>query len=272
MKTLFTMGALSFTLAVFCSCGSSNKDNPLPSIEYPKTNSANVLNILALTKDTTLPSNTTYVMNANLPTGTSLKVVFKGTTSGANGYAYSIGLPKGWSIISNVLNMHTIESSSALTEGNFTTENESSTRIEIYENGATSPTRVINITSVLLPFMNIAATGKYGKNILAQPYSSTYTVGDYSFQLSIDDVKEHTVTNEFYYQKDTKITFSDAEGWAINTVVDASNADWRKTTLSLKASKINADLKVNLSGTGATTTQGWIDGKIESKINKKMAW
>ncbi len=240
-------------------------------IEYPKVNNANVLNVLSLTKDTTLTSGISYGINANLPSGTTLKVLLKATTASPTGFAYSIGLTKGWTLVSGVWGMHTIQTTAALAEGIFTPENESNTTVEIYENEATTPTRTITIKSTALPTINFDATGKYGKNILTQPYSSTYALGDYSFQLSINDVKDHSVTSEFYYHKDANITFSNAEGWTITTVVD-TNVDWRKTTLSVKASKITADLKINISASGSTTTQGWVDGILQQSMNKKMAW
>ncbi len=241
-------------------------------IEYPKVNNANVLNVLSLTKDTTLTSGISYGINANLPSGTNLKVVFRGVVTAPSGFTFGISSANtGWQVASSVLNLVIIQTNSAINSAGFRPEDGGTSLIEIYENGATVPTRTITIKSTALPTINFDATGKYGKNILTQPYSSTYALGDYSFQLSINDVKGHTVTSEFYYHKDANITFSNAEGWTITTIVD-TNVDWRKTTLSVKASKIIADLKINISASGSTTTQGWVDGILQQSMNKKMAW
>ena len=241
-------------------------------IDYPKTNSVNVLNILSLTSDTLLQSKINYGLNANLPNGTSLKVVLKGTTTLPFGSSHSIGLTKGWKIISATSGNHSFQTVDALTEGFFTPEHGGTIIVEIYENEATTPTRTFTIKSTAFPFITIDATGKYGKNILAQPYSSTYTTGDYSLQLKLDDVKEHTILIEFYYPFSNNIVFSNAEGWSMVTTVDNLNANWRKTALTIKATKISADLKVTLSGTGSTNTQGWVDGALQDALYKKMAW
>ena len=175
-------------------------------------------------------------------------------------------------MVSCVLNLVTIQTTSAINSATFRPEDGGTSQIEIYENGATVPTRTITIKSAALPFVSFDATGKYGKNILAGPYSSTYPVGNYSVQFKFDDVNEHTFVFEFYYSATDNITFSNPEGWSVVTIVDNTNANQRKTTLTAKGSKITADIKVTLSGMGSTTAQCWVDGVLQNNLYKKMAW
>lgn len=243
------------------------------NIEYPKINNANVLNILSLTKDTILTSGISYGLNANLSSGTSLKVVFKGIVTAPSGFTFGISsVNTGWQVVSSVLNLVTIQTTSAINSATFRPEDGGTSQIEIYENGAIVPTRTITIKSAALPFVSFDATGKYGKNILAGPYSSTYPVGNYSVQFKFDDVNEHTFVFEFYYSATDNITFSNPEGWSLVTIVDNTNANQRKTTLTAKGSKITADIKVTLSGMGSTTAQCWVDGVLQNNLYKKMAW
>ena len=239
-------------------------------IIYPKTGS-NGLNILAM-PDTTVASGNNYVFAATLEKGMSLKIIIRDKPMGSpigGSYAYSPFSNTGWTIDNYTNNVQNFSATSTAIV-NITLFSGTSS-IELYENGATKPTRIINLVSGFFPTITFDNMGKYGSNILKFPYSSGATAGNYSLQMGLKDVKEREVKIEFYYSQDAKITFANAEGWTVETVV-AQPATFRKTTLYVKAIKADCDVKVTLQGTGDVSCNGTIDGVNSQEISKKFYW
>ncbi len=239
-------------------------------INYPKTGLHGYLNLLAVS-DTILPLGTNYCFASYLPDGASLKVIIK-TAPGQPILFVSafVGSNSGFS------------GGTPTAEGTRTYESTNTTpnapvsisdipfQIEIYENGASTPTRVINFNSKgSSEFLTFDQTGKYGKNIFPQ-LGSTYPKGENSFQVKINDVKEHTVKFEFYYSNKQDMLFSNLEGWTM--VTDTSNANIVITRLEFKASKATADMKITLVGSSHATAQAWVDGELKNEWYKKMGW
>ena len=239
-------------------------------INYPTTGLNGYLNLLALS-DTILPSGTNYCFAGYLPDGATLKVIIKtapgqpilfvsafvGSNSGLSG-----GTPTAEGTRTYQSTATTITATASISDVPF--------QIEIYENGAAIPTRVINVNSKgSSEFLTFDPTGKYGKNIFPQ-LGSTYPKGENSFQVKINDVKEHTVKFEFYYNTKQDMLFSNLEGWTM--VTDTSNTNIVITRLEFKASKATADMKITLVGSSHATAQAWVDGVLKNEWYKKMGW
>ena len=239
-------------------------------INYPKTGINGYVNLLALS-DTTLPAGSNYCFASYLPDASSLKVIIR--TAPGQGILYVeayIGLTSGLSG-GTPTGEGTRTYLSTTTSPNATaTVSDVPFQIEIYENGAANPTRVINFnTKGSSEFLTFDQTGKYGKNIFPQ-LGSSYPKGANSFQVKLNDVKEHSVKFQFYYDKKQDMLFSDLEGWTMTT--DTSNATIVITTLDFKASKGTADMKITLVGSSFATAQAWVDGVIKNEWYKKMSW
>lgn len=241
-------------------------------ISYPKTGVNGAANLLAF-QDTTIGLGDKYCIFANLPNNSSLKVIVRTAPGQAILWVQSIlGTLNGWSggtpngdgtrIFENT-NVTPYAAMSILQDVDF--------KVEIYENGATTPNRIINIKATSMPFISFKESGKHGKNICPQLGSSyPYTKGAYSFQVNLNDNKEHTIKYEFYYFDKAAMLFSDIEGWIMTT--DSSNSNNIKTALEFKGTKASADMKVTLAGSSNATARAWVDGVEIQGWYKKMAW
>jgi hypothetical protein len=239
-------------------------------INYPKTGVNGYLNLLALS-DTILPAGSNYSFASYLPDGASLKIIIR--TAPGQGIlfieAYG-GLTSGLSGGTPTAEGTRTYLSTTTTPNATVTVSDVPFQIEIYENGATTPTRVITFnTKGSSEFLTFDQTGKYGKNIFPQ-LGSNYPKGDNSFQVKLNDTKEHTVKFEFYYNTKQDMLFSNLEGWTM--VRDTSNANIVITRLEFKATKATADMKISLVGSSNATAQGWVDGVLKNEWYKKMSW
>ena len=237
-------------------------------INYPKTSLNGNLNLLALS-DTTLAAGSKYCFAGYLPDGASLKVVVKAPGQTILWVSSVLGSERGWNGGNPTGDGTRVWESSTNTPYCTVSILDIAFQIEIYENGSPIPKRVININSTGSAIISFDKTGKYGKNIFP-PSGSSYTTGAYSFQVKINDVKEHTIKFEFYYFDKNSMIFSDAEGWSV--VTDSSAANNLKTTLTFKASKATADMKITLAGSNQATAQVWVDGELKNEWYKKMNW
>jgi hypothetical protein len=239
-------------------------------INYPKTGINGYLNLLAL-RDTILPAGSNYCFASYLPDGASLKFIIKASpgqpilfieaylwlSSGLTG-----GNPTAEGTRTYLSTSTTPNAGATISDVPF--------QIEIYENGAATPTRTITFnTKGSSEFLTFDETGKYGKNIFPQ-LGSNYPKGANSFQVKLNDTKEHSVRFQFYSAKKTDMLFSDLEGWTMTT--DTSNANNIITTLDFKATKGTADMKITLVGSSFATAQAWVDGVLKSEWYKKMSW
>jgi hypothetical protein len=242
-------------------------------INYPKIGPNGYLNLLAISApDTTVSLGNNYCFAGFLPDGASLKVIVRAPGQSITWVSSILGSERGFS------------TTPPTGEGTRTWLNTNSTpycwmtisaevvfQIEIYENGAATPKRVINVKGTSLPFFSFDDMGKYGKNMAPQLGNTyPYTKGAYSLQVNLNDTKEHTVKYEFYYFDRQAMLFSNPEGWTVTT--DTSSANITKTALTYKATKGSADMKITLAGSSNATAQVWIDGVVSEGLYKKMAW
>jgi hypothetical protein len=240
-------------------------------INYPKVGVLGYLNLLAIS-DTILPTGSNYCFAGYLPDGASLKIIIRASPGQPILFisAYN-GLPNnGLSGGDPTAEGTRVYQSTNTTPNAVVSITDVPFQIEIYENGAPSPTRVVKInTKGSSEFLTFDQTGKFGKNIFPQ-LGSNYPKGANSFQVKLNDTKEHSVKFQFYYDKKQDMLFSDLEGWTMTT--DTTNATIVITTLEYKASKGTADMKITLVGSSYATAQGWVDGVLKNEWYKKMFW
>ena len=89
-----------------------------------------------------------YSLVANLPVNTSLKVVIKETSNKSGLWGYVVGSSVGWAIgtFNNSVYSQTLTATGQVnTDVRFYFYNNATAVIDIYENGATTPTRTKNI-------------------------------------------------------------------------------------------------------------------------------
>jgi hypothetical protein len=240
-------------------------------IIYPtKDATTGLLNVLTFPADTTVEiSNDKYCLAATMNAGQSLKLIISTNAPvGVFPFGYHLGSNKGLDISVYNGGKQTYQSTNTTPYVTFAI-GEADIKIEIYENGAATPIRTINIKGMRYPYLAIDANGKYGKNILAQPYSSTYAKGDHSFQLRTTDNGSRTIKYEFYLSGTEDIKFTLPQAWVIT---EENQPPYKKVILTCQGVKVNADAKVTLNGIGSTTMQCFIDGVLKDDLYKKMNW
>jgi len=165
---------------------------PAKVISYP-TNGSYGPNILSDSVTTIKAgSSNHYSMKANLPAGTSLKIVIKG------GLWFYVALPVPTNWTANIYNETTKMQEFTVTESNKANDinmffQQGNITIEYYENGATTPTRTKQLTvgdsEPVLNYINYPLTGKSGDNILSDSVFITRPGKVYSIKANIPQGK-----------------------------------------------------------------------------------
>ncbi|MFC2113611.1 hypothetical protein ACFLTA_10115 [Bacteroidota bacterium] len=213
-------------------------------------------NVLYLDRDTFYTSEE-LSLAAELPAGTSLKVIMKG---GMWHYrAFPMG-PKNWDI--SIYHSGTqSQEFSATSPGDssdvnikFTVETGSQSKfiIEYYENGTSSPTRIREIVvkdrSYTGDLFIFPVNGNYGPNILAQDDSISLKSGvKYSIAVDFPDYEEASIS--------LKLSFDDSGG---DFTTDSTEVDW------WMVKQDSSDLEISASGKNI-----WADMSI---IFNKSGW
>jgi hypothetical protein len=251
-------------------------------ITYP-ANGEKGLNILALTDGVQLPCNMDLSLKAVIPDDMTVKVVYKNTKS-------SSGSHTGWLIGYGISDIVSNWNSSRNSAGDRIEWNEkpgskeadcaiffegvSYGVFEIYENGATSPTRVINIWFGITDLNRITypAVGKHGPNILSMENNTLLEKGkSYSIAANIPPM---TV---FMYGVGL-LQKSGAGSMVVNKTLstgwDAVDVFETKKTLRMTCleGKKQTDIPIQFAGEGEFTLEVFLSNQPELLMNKTFRW
>lgn len=234
-----------------------------PGFAYPATGVWGT-NFLSLTSNTSLSSGSKYSFAANIPAGSSLKVVVKGIS----GLWYLNGTSiNGWQVgnydSETNTQIFTASKTGEVIDFELALSQSGSCLIEFYENNNAQPTATKTISwQEAAPDAKYPATGSYGTNLLSMATGSNVTAQSYSLTLNLPAYDE--------YAAEIKLVF---EGTGTYSIDPAKVKNWQYTesgnqlTLKCSGKGITADMAITLSGEGKVTIQST---ELNSIINWKQ--
>ena len=250
-------------------------------ITYPALGSNGKPNLLAMS-DTVFETTNSVILglSANLPVGTSLNLVIRADTNTNSVFNFNTKNYGGWNYSQVRTIAPTIVASSAsdaeiIIDSRTSNNSITSFTLEVYENGATAPTRTIKVkVSDLSKAFALSAIGKNGVNFLNPSYIVPNTKGNFSVQIAVNDTKAHEVKLIFDYITPAQngLNFSNLENWAVFNEVLSGQKYLYRMTLILPASKNNGDALLNINGFGQMSLTGTVDGVAKNAFAKTYDW